>query len=431
MPRLSEKLKLKRLYKDILVNDLLMLEISDENGGNICAFGQMACVKTIFIAENKKRKEDEIWEDFTFAMVAFTEIRYGCDFVHHSVPKSHQFLQDVWPDLDERRFRTIARVSRSTFQVLYDLIKDDEIFNGPRSCKQFSLETQLLVVLYRLGSSGEGATISKIASLFGVSDGGAIQNMTNRIFQAILKVRQQFVYWPDSAERQSLVAETFDELPHCIGYVDGTEIKLAEKPLDDPEAYFFRKHVYSLKAQAVCDYKLRIRHLVLGFPGSVHDARIYNNCSLVTQASSLFTGAQWLAGDSAYKLTSTVITPYRSTSTEMTSHERNAFNRQFSQYRIRIEHCYGILKERFNSLKELRVTIRNDQSVKFACRWILVCAILHNIVIQQKDDNIDITDITEGDIGGEDEEGPETPNWSSSEGEAKRRAILTFMHASH
>ncbi|XP_067622211.1 putative nuclease HARBI1 isoform X2 [Eurosta solidaginis] len=414
MVRLSEKLKLKRLYKDILVNDLLMLEISDEND------------------ENKKRKEDEIWEDFTFAMVAFTEIRYGCDFFHHSVPKSHQFLQDVWPALDEGRFRTITRVSRSTSQVLYDLIKDDEIFNGPRSCKQFSLETQLLVVLYRLGSSGEHPlTISKIASLFGVSDGGAIQNMTNRIFEAILRVRQQFVYWPDSAERQSLVAETFDELPHCIGYVDGTEIKLAEKPLDDPEAYFSKKHVYSLKAQAVCDYKLRIRHLVLGFPGSVHDARIYNNCSLVTQASSLFTGAQWLAGDIAYKLTSTVITPFRSTSTEITSHQRNAFNRQFSQYRIRIEHCYGILKERFNSLKELRVTIRNVELVKFACRWILVCAILHNIVIQQKYDNIDITDITEGDIGGEDEEGPETPNWSSSEGEAKRRAILTFMHASH
>ncbi|XP_067625245.1 uncharacterized protein [Eurosta solidaginis] len=372
MPRLSEKLKLKRLYKDILVSDLLMLEISDEND------------------ENKKRKEDEIWEDFMFAMVAFTEIRYGCDFVHHSITKSHHFLQDVWPDLDERRFRTIARVSRSTFQVLYDLIKYDEIFNGPRSCKQFSLETPLLVVLYRLCSSGEDATISKIASLFGVSDGGAIQNMTNRIFQAIFRVRQQFVYWPDSAERQNLVAETFDELPHCIGYVDGTEIKLVEKPLDDPEAYFSRKHVYSLKAQAVCDYKLRIRHLVLGFPGSVHDARIYN-CNLVTEASSLFTGAQWLAGDSAYKLTSTVITPSRSTSTEMTSHQRNGFNRQFSQYRIRIEHCYGILKERFNSLKELRVAIRNDESVKFACRWILVCAILHNIVIQKTTSLLTIT----------------------------------------
>lgn len=118
---------------------------------------------------------DEVWEEFTLAMAAFEEFRYSVSFVHHSVPKSQHFIQDVLPNLDEKRFIRIAHVSRSTFEVIIDLIKDDDVFNGPRSCKQFPVEMQLLIVLYRLGSSGEGATVSKIGSLFGVSDGGAIQ----------------------------------------------------------------------------------------------------------------------------------------------------------------------------------------------------------------------------------------------------------------
>lgn len=73
----------------------------------------------------------------------------------------------------------------------------------------------------------------------------------------------------------------------------------------DPESYFSRKHIYSLKLQAVCDKNKRIRHLVCGHPGSVHDARIFSNCELATKPDEFFSGSQWLAGDSAYKLTKT------------------------------------------------------------------------------------------------------------------------------
>ncbi|XP_017485674.1 PREDICTED: uncharacterized protein LOC108374204 [Rhagoletis zephyria] len=88
------------------------------------------------------------------------------------------------------------------------MIKDDDVFNGPRSCKQLPIRIQLAVVLYRLGSCGEGATITKIGSLFGISDGGVIQVMTNRVFDAILKKKNNFLYWPDPIERRALVVET-------------------------------------------------------------------------------------------------------------------------------------------------------------------------------------------------------------------------------
>ncbi|KAL7745028.1 hypothetical protein ACLKA6_007290 [Drosophila palustris] len=74
-----------------------------------------------------------------------------------------------------------------------------------------------------------------------------------------------------AAERQQLVERTFEELPHCLGYIDGSEIKLFEKPAKCHEVYFSRQRIYSVKLQVVCDYKLRIRNAVIGSPGSYHD----------------------------------------------------------------------------------------------------------------------------------------------------------------
>lgn len=142
--------------------------------------------------------------------------------------------------------------------------------------------------------------------------------------------------------------------------------------------------------QVVCDYLKRIRHVVVGYPGSAHDARIYNNCSLAKHPQFFFTDKQWIAGDSAYKNTETVITPYRSSSSEFG--ERKKFNLYFSKYRVRIEHCLGKLKEIFQSLKELRMRIHNEKSNMFLSDWVMTCCILYNVLHMR---NVQINDETE------------------------------------
>lgn len=121
-------------------------------------------------------------DDLCFAQAVFKHFRYCNAFIHNSVPKSQKFLIDVLPNLSEDRFRQIARVSWRSFLYIYELIKDDILFQGPRSSMQLPIQMQLLIVLYRLGSSGEGASISKIAFLFGIGDGGTLQVWLNRIF---------------------------------------------------------------------------------------------------------------------------------------------------------------------------------------------------------------------------------------------------------
>lgn len=357
------------------------------------------------------------------SLVAIDTFRYTNEFLIGSVPKCRNFLVDVLPFYDDARFQVIARVNRQTFEYIYHEIKNDDVFSGPNSFKQFPVKIQLLITLYKLGASGEGGTLDKISKFVGIGDGGTANKITCRVFEAILKLKSKYLFWPNEEERKEIIVETRNEMPHCIGYVDGCEVKLSEKPCDDGESYFSRKQQYSIKLQAVCDYRLKIRHIVVGYPGSVHDSRIYRESSLSINLENYFNNNEYILGDSAYQLTNTVVTPYRANACEATFANRAKFNRTLSKYRIRIENCFGALKERFGSLKELRIRLKDKKSNLFAIKWITCCCILHNIIVEQNDGTRfdDVFETTENIY---EEEGQQNSTVSA---ELKRRAIMEIL----
>lgn len=163
--------------------------------------------------------------------------------------------------------------------------------------------------------------MGKMASLFGVGNGGTIDKITSRVFESILSVEKDFLKWPTEAERNKLVLETFEEVPYCIGYADDTEIALEERPVwyFDPISFYSKEKQYSIKLQAVCDHTLLFLQILVGYPGSVHNARIYKNCNLAMHHKEYFTEPQYLAADCAFKLTTTVITPFRQNSKVLTA----------------------------------------------------------------------------------------------------------------
>jgi len=57
------------------------------------------------------------------------------------------------------------------------------------------------------------------------------------------------------------------------------------------------------------------------------------------------------------------------------------FNYHLSRLRVRSEHTFGLLKGRFQSLKEIRIKITDQDGHRWAMVWILSCLILHNIII--------------------------------------------------
>lgn len=274
---------------------------------------------------------DDVCDDFS----AISSMRY----IHRSVvPKNKSWFDETLYQLDGKRFKTLMRCTREQFNVILDLINDNPLFHGKNSEKQFSPYFQLALVMYRLGANGTGASIARIAALFGIGDGGTIEKITWKVFQCILPLEDAFIKWPSAEEKADIIFQTSDELPHCIGYVDGLEIPLEYTPSENPVPYFSRQRQYAIKMQAVGDYNRYIRHIVIGWPGSSHDARIFNESKLATNPDEFLSGMEWLAGDSAYTLSTRLLTPFRSSSRTLTPLQRAKFNKFFSSKRVRIEH---------------------------------------------------------------------------------------------
>ena len=64
--------------------------------------------------------------------------------------------------------------------------------------------------------------------------------------------------------------------PSCAGAIDGTHIPI-QAPLESRTDYIKRKSYQSIVMQALVDSKYLFRDVVIGWPGSVHDARVLSN----------------------------------------------------------------------------------------------------------------------------------------------------------
>ena len=72
-----------------------------------------------------------------------------------------------------------------------------------------------------------------------------------------------------------------DILPGVIGTIDCTHVKIPCPGGQDAELFHNRKGYFSINVQVVGGPGLEITNIVACWPGSVHDARIFDN-SLIT-----------------------------------------------------------------------------------------------------------------------------------------------------
>lgn len=106
--------------------------------------------------------------------------RYG---IRTKVPKSRNWIANVLPSLDDNRFTQMLRINREIFVYILSMIEKDPVFHGENSQLQLPVEIQLAIVLFRLGSSGEAASVRKMAAIFGVGDGGTFDKILHRVFK--------------------------------------------------------------------------------------------------------------------------------------------------------------------------------------------------------------------------------------------------------
>ncbi|KAL3684883.1 hypothetical protein R1sor_002905 [Riccia sorocarpa] len=211
-------------------------------------------------------------------------------------------------------------------------------------------------------------------------------NYTNRVMVALESCMGHEIAWPDRQERAQSAAH-FASLgfPGCVGLIDGTLVKLSQRPRDDGETYFDRKSNYSLNVQVVCDENKRVIYVFAGMPGSCHDVTCPRRSSLWGRLNSpqLFDFSQYLLGDNGYVPLERLVCSYKRTGGDM---DKISFNTCIAHARVGNEHCIGILKARWHSLKEIRTQLRNAGENAYVICWLQCCVILHNYLIWRKDD---------------------------------------------
>jgi len=138
------------------------------------------------------------------------------------IPKTTALFDILW-DLPDDQFKLIARMSRESFVELVKEIENKWVFYSYGTKMQAPVWKQLLLVLNRLGTEGNGAAIMRYSIFHDVSY-GTVEKYTWRVLRALLELQYKYVTWPNAIERVQ-IRDRFKQrwgLPGAVGIIDGT-----------------------------------------------------------------------------------------------------------------------------------------------------------------------------------------------------------------
>ncbi|XP_062510047.1 putative nuclease HARBI1 [Corticium candelabrum] len=299
----------------------------------------------------------------------------------------------VW-SYDDYTFRRHFRMTKLTFNIVLQVIqrymgREDDSRPGRPSV---STDKQLLLTLWYLANQ---ETIRSIGDRFGVCD--ATVHRTVRRMMTVVKeaIMGEVVVWP-TGDRAKAAIEGFRArcgVKNVIGAIDGSHIAI-KAPSQHQTDYINRKGFHSIVLQAVCDNRMLFTDCFVGWPGSVHDSRVYRNSPLFQAAesrySNIFPMDSFLVGDAAYPLSKWTLTPFRDTGN--LSEKVKYYNFAQSSTRIVIEQAFAALKGRFRRLKYIDM-----DSTSVISDVVLTACTFHNVCILGEDNLEDfIEDIEDG-----------------------------------
>ncbi|XP_072148472.1 protein ALP1-like [Setaria viridis] len=274
----------------------------------------------------------------------------------------------------------------------------------------------VLVSSYGLNSSKRMSSIESLAMfLWIIGAPQSLRQAENRFERSIETVSRKFEQVLDSVFRLSAdVIKPRDPhfrivhprlrnprfSPHfdnCIGAIDGTHV-----PVVVPSSKVLQhvgRHGYSSQnVLAVCDFDMRFTFAVAGWPGSVHDMRVFNDA--INKYGDKFPhppqGKFYLV-DSGYPNRPGYLAPYKGTKYHLPEFQqgprprgkKEVFNYLHSSLRNVIERSFGVLKMKWRMLLDLPSYPLNKQS-----KIILASMALHNFIRESnmRDQDFDMCD---------------------------------------
>uniref|UniRef100_A0A8C1UT45 DDE Tnp4 domain-containing protein n=1 Tax=Cyprinus carpio TaxID=7962 RepID=A0A8C1UT45_CYPCA len=299
---------------------------------------------------------------------------------------------------------------------------------------------QLTVALKTDRQHGWGPTLETLVFLFWLATGSAyrvvsrvfsmplptVHRVVHKMVDEVVAVLPQFVHFPPTQEELQVVGDGFARLANhqafgkTAGAVDGCHIRIKCPGGPDGHDYKNRKLFPSVVLQAVCDHQGRFIDIFVGYPGSVHDARILKNSPIYTRGTYPPPG-YFLLADGGYPCLQeplALITPCKRPVRGMAEQR---FNYHHSKGRTIIERAFGMMKTRFRCifLEALEV------HTLFVPKVVTACVILHNICVG-------VGDVLEEVVEEEDNQPPgELDGGESQSGAAWRAALTNEVSALH
>lgn len=151
---------------------------------------------------------------------------------------------------------------------------------------------------------------------------------------------------------------------------------------------------------------LMVVDYLIGHTGSVHDSWAFRSTRTFKEHAHIFAPGEWMWADSAYPAETWCVSPFKKPVGDELTPDQRTYNYHVSKVcqcqsflanqlliswkvRIRSEHAIGLLKGRFQALKELRIQIDSVQRHKWAVMFVRCCIILHNLVLRIEEGDFD------------------------------------------
>jgi hypothetical protein len=296
-----------------------------------------------------------------------------------------EFEDDRWIQC----FQTTKRAVFSLAEMLRPQIQ--------RRDTRYRLAIPVLVrVCCTLFKLAQGCSIFICFEFFAVGKTTVSQMLRDTVY-AINETLRHKLTWPNGQKLLDCQLRFRDlcGMPGLVGAIDGMHVAISKPQFGAEGYYYFKSSGYSLNCQAVVDSHKCFMDLYLGMLGSTNNSRILRRSSLyhLAQQNTLFDThfilpgfASYLVGDSGFPLLPWLMTPHNWRGNFGIL--ENLFNRKLRHGHCVVENAFGLLKQTFRELlgkSSLRVTFLPDV--------ILYCAILHNVLLEQS--NADVEQLLE------------------------------------